>query len=111
VMPRLESRIAFPPTGGMGRVPAAGGKLLVRESTFPLVRESFLAPAAAGILSRIPRSILIGCVTLLSLLLTAPAVAQQATVAVQEGPYYVDDPVLVRVTVEDFEESPQPTCE
>ena len=37
--------------------------------------------------------------------------AQQAKVAVQQGPHYLGEPVLVRVTAEDFEENPQPLCE
>lgn len=43
--------------------------------------------------------------------LPVPGLAQQAKVAVQQGPYYLGEPVLVRVTAEDFEENPQPLCE
>ncbi len=39
------------------------------------------------------------------------AFAQRAGVSMQEGPHYVGDAVLVRVTAEDFDEAPQPTCE
>ena len=44
-------------------------------------------------------------------LIAGPAWAQEVKVAVQEGPLYVGEPVLVRVTAEDFEEKPQPTCD
>lgn len=39
------------------------------------------------------------------------SLAQQARVAVQEGPYYLGEPLLIRVTAKGFEEKPQPTCE
>ena len=37
--------------------------------------------------------------------------AQQAQVATQEGPYYVGEPILIRVTAKDFEQDPQPQCQ
>jgi len=43
--------------------------------------------------------------------LSTDTFAQQAKVAVQQGPHYLGEPVLVRVTAEDFEEYPQPLCE
>ncbi len=43
--------------------------------------------------------------------LSTDTFAQQAKVAVQQGPHYLGEPVLVRVTAEDFEEQPQPLCE
>ncbi len=43
--------------------------------------------------------------------LSTDTFAQQATVGVQQGPHYLGEPVLVRVTAEDFEEQPQPICE
>ena len=43
--------------------------------------------------------------------LPGPSLAQRATVAVQQGPHYLGEPVLVRVTAEGFEEHPQPICE
>ncbi|MHC4994295.1 MAG: hypothetical protein ACYTGQ_04490 [Planctomycetota bacterium] len=47
---------------------------------------------------------------LLCLALTGAARAQQARVAIQDGPYYVGDSFIVQVTAEGFEESPQPEC-
>ena len=35
----------------------------------------------------------------------------QVTIGVEEGPHYVGDPVLVRVTATGVEENPQPTCD
>ncbi len=43
--------------------------------------------------------------------LPGPSLAQRAKVGVQQGPHYLGEPVLVRVTAEDFEEQPQPICE
>lgn len=51
------------------------------------------------------------CLTSLLAFAPAAAYAQRAGVAIQQGPYYVGDPVLVRVTAENFEETPQPSCE
>lgn len=44
-------------------------------------------------------------------LLGSAALAQHAGVSVQEGPHYVGEPVIVRVTAEGFEEDPQPQCQ
>jgi len=50
-------------------------------------------------------------ISILLLGLSTDSFAQQAKVAVQQGPYYLGEPVLVRVTAEGFEEHPQPICE
>jgi len=50
-------------------------------------------------------------ISILLLGLSTDSFAQQAKVAVQQGPHYLGEPVLVRVTAEGFEEHPQPICE
>lgn len=42
-------------------------------------------------------------------LLSAAGYGQEAQVAVQEPPYYIGDPVVVRITVHGLDEDPQPT--
>ncbi len=42
---------------------------------------------------------------------SVPSMAQQAVVAVQRGPHYLGEPVLVRVSADGFDEEPQPTCQ
>lgn len=51
------------------------------------------------------------CCAAVLLCASADALAQRAGVSMQDGPYYVGDPVLVRVAAEDFDETPQPACE
>ena len=51
------------------------------------------------------------CTLMLWLTIAAPAVAQQARVLVQSGPFFVGEPVVLQVRVADFEEQPQPQCQ
>ena len=46
-----------------------------------------------------------------SCLMSQPALAQRASVGVQEGPHFPLEPVLVQVTTEGFDTDPIPTCE
>jgi len=50
-------------------------------------------------------------ISILLLGLSTDSFAQRAKVGVQQGPHYLGEPVLVRVTAEGFEEHPQPICE
>jgi hypothetical protein len=54
---------------------------------------------------RILIAVLLACIA-------APLAAQEVRVgiAMQESPYYVGEPVVIRFTVEGFDEEPQPTC-
>lgn len=44
-------------------------------------------------------------------LVSATAAGQQARLDIQEAPYHVGEPVLIRITTADFDKTPQPTCE
>jgi hypothetical protein len=51
------------------------------------------------------------CFVAIGLLASSNAFAQRASVAMENGPHYAGEPVLVRVSAEGFDETPQPTCE
>lgn len=51
------------------------------------------------------------CTLMLWLTIATPAVAQQARVLVQSGPFFVGEPVVLQVRVAGFEEQPQPQCQ
>ena len=51
------------------------------------------------------------CAVIAVHLLGSQVMAQQAQLSQQEGPYYVGEPILIRVTAKDFEEDPPPQCQ
>ena len=57
---------------------------------------------------RTPSVLLLGFLVVFG---TTAAIAQDVQVAVQDPPYYVGEPALVRLAVRGFEERPEPTCD
>lgn len=57
-----------------------------------------------------PKTCFVMMVTLLCLPV-AEGFAQQVDIQIQEGPYYVGEPIVLRVTARGFEEDPPPQCD